>query len=347
MPEIRRPRLGLTLESGSPSLHAAIVQVMKTRHFTASTQKSYMGWMRRLIEHYGGRHPLLITEDEVGDFLSHLAIEGKVAVATQNQALQAILFMYREVLGKPLGYLSNIKRPKRPKRAPVVMSHAEVAAFFAELSGVQKLVCRVLYGSGMRLHEGLQLRVKDLDFERGEIFVRGGKGDKDRPTMLPKSLHADLKAHLARVKKIHDADLARGLGRVPMPTALARKFPNADREWGWQWVFPASSHFIDKETGIKHRWHLHATSVQKAVTKARLAAGLTKRVTCHVLRHTFATHLLEAGYDIRTVQELLGHEDVRTTMIYTHVLNRGGLGVISPLDRLEPPTDTNYTELES
>ena len=331
----RRPPLGLTPEPGSPRLYDCVVRVLTTRHYSQKTAKSYLGWIGRFTRFFPDRHPLELTTDDVNAFLTDLAVNGKVAAATQNQALQAILFLYKEVLGRPLGHVENIVRPTRPKTTPVVLSRQEVARILAHLSGTPKLVCEVMYGGGLRLGEALSLRVKDLNFDRGELTVRRGKGDKDRVTVLPRSLHATLQAHIATVKSLHELDLSRGLGRVPLPGALDRKYPSADTEWGWQWVFPARRHFTDRETGVQHRYHLHESTIQKALKKASIAAGMSPPVHAHSFRHSFATHVLEAGYDIRTVQELLGHADVRTTQMYTHVLNRGGLGVISPLDRLD------------
>jgi integron integrase len=269
---------------------------------------------------------------EVTSFLSHLAADRHVSASTQNQALCALLFLHEKVLGCALGELAGLARARRPRRLPVVLSRDEAAAVLRELRGPARLVASLLYGSGLRLLECLQLRVKDVDFARGEINVRQGKGRKDRVTMLPAAVRQALAAHLDLVRRQHQQDLAKDLGRVPLPDALVRKYPNADREWAWQWVFPASSHYVDRQTGVAHRHHLHETVVQRAVRDAVRKGGLTKRASCHTFRHCFATHLLESGYDIRTVQELLGHQDVSTTMIYTHVLNRGGHGVRSPLD---------------
>jgi len=245
-----------------------------------------------------------------------------------------VLFLYEQVLERPLNRIEGVVRARKPKRLPVVLTREEVEGVLVHLDGVPRLVCTLQYGSGLRVLESLQIRVKDLDFGRGEILVREGKGGKDRVTMLPEVLQEPLEDHLRRVRELHEADLAGGLGRAPPPHSLACKYPNADREWGWQWVFPASSHYVDSRTGVRHRHHLHESVIQKAVHAAAYRAGLAKRLTPHVFRHSFATHLLEDGYDIRTVQELLGHQDVRTTLIYTHLLNRGGRGVYSPLDRL-------------
>lgn len=307
---------------------------MRARHYSPRTCEAYLGWIRRFIAFYAGRHPRELGEDEVNAFLTDLAVRRNVAASTQNQALAALLFLYAHVLEQPLDRIDGVVRAEKKKRLPTVLTPDEVAVMLNELSGVPRLVCSVIYGSGLRLMEVLELRVKDIGFGMGEIIVRSGKGDKDRRTMLPDSLRDPLHEHLAIVRAQHSADLVDGLGRAPMPTALGRKYPSADREWSWQWVFPATSHYRDTKTGIKHRHHLHETGVQKAVKDAWRSTGLPMRVTTHTFRHSFATQLLRDGYDIRTVQELLGHADVKTTEIYTHVLNRGGRGVISPLDGL-------------
>ena len=325
----------VSVESTVTDLQNKAVKVMKAQHKSPKTIKSYLHWIGRYIRFHAPTHPRFLREKEVNIFLSNLAVKEKVAASTQTQALSAVLFLYKYVIGQPLDRIEDIIRASRPKRLPTVLSQEEVEEIFSLMSGVPKLVAMMLYGTGGRLGEVLSIRVKDLDFDRGEVMIRDGKGQKDRVTMLPNQLREPLKHHLENVRRQHEADLAGGLGQVPMPTALARKYPNADREWGWQWIFPATSHYVDKETGIHHRHHLHPTVVQKAVRAAALASGITKHVKTHVFRHSFATHLLAAGYDIRTVQELLGHEDVRTTMIYTHVLNRGALGVRSPLDALD------------
>jgi integron integrase len=287
------------------------------------------------------------AEQHVNEFLTHLAVEGNVAASTQNQALAALLFLYEHVLNEPLDRIEGVVRAQKPPRVPVVMSREEVSAVLSATTGVPRLVCMLLYGSGLRISEAVSVRVKDLNFDRRELVVRDGKGAQDRVTMLPDSLRGPLQEHLRRVKAQHDADLAAGTGTVALPGALARKYPNADREWAWQRVFPARSHYVDRETGIRRRHHLHETVVQKAVRRAALEAGIGKHVTSHTFRHSFATHLLESGYDIRTVQELLGHQDVRTTQIYTHVLNRSGHGVRSPLDGItsgRPNPDRAYTD---
>jgi integron integrase len=330
----RSPALGLFPGRDSPRLYDSIVSVLRAKHYSPRTEETYLGWIARFLRFHGGRHPLELSVDDVNAFVSDLATSQNVAAATQNQALAAVLFLYKEVLERPLGRVEGLVRAKKPKRLPVVLTRGEVAAIVSALSGVPRLVAMVQYGSGLRLMEALQLRVKDLDFGRGELLVRDGKGSRDRVTMLPRALNEPLEEHLRRVEVQHREDIAAGLGRVPMPGALGRKYRNADRDWPWQWVFPASGHYVDRETGVRHRHHQHESVVQKAVRSAAVAARIGKRVTTHSFRHSFATHLLEDGYDIRTVQELLGHRSVKTTMIYTHVLNRGGLGVTSPLDRM-------------
>ena len=274
-------------------------------------------------------------EPEVNEFLTHLAVDERVAASTQNQALAALLFLYERVLRRPLGRIEGVVRARRPRRLPVVLTRPEVRAVLDGLDGTPRLMCMLLYGSGLRLLECLRLRVKDVDFQRNEITVRDGKGAKDRVTMLPAAAREELLAHLEKVQRQHARDLARGLGRAPLPDALARKYPGADRQWAWQWVFPASSHYIDRHTRVRHRHHLHESVVQRAVKEAVRRAEVAKPASCHTFRHSFATHLLEDGYDIRTVQELLGHKDVKTTMIYAHVLNRGGKGVRSPMDGMQ------------
>jgi integron integrase len=271
-------------------------------------------------------------EPEVTAFLSALACQGHVSASTQNQALSALVFLYSEVLGKDLAWLGGLVRAKRPQRVPVVLTRQEVATLLSRLEGSVGLMASLMYGAGLRLLECVELRVKDIDLEVGEIRVRDGKGRKDRVTMVPGRLVEALRQHIRKVGELHDQDLAAGRGCVALPDALARKYPNAGRERGWQWLFPATRSYVDERNGQRRRHHLHESVVQRAVKLAAGRAGLTKPATCHTLRHSFATHLLESGYDIRTIQELLGHRDVSTTMIYTHVLNRGGRGVRSPLD---------------
>jgi integron integrase len=315
-----------------PKLLDRVRQAIRTRHYSYMTEKAYVGWIRRFIFFHNKRHPAEMGETEIARFLSSLATDSKVSASTQNQALNAILFLYHEVLGKEIGYVGGVVRAKRPKRLPVVLTKEEVKNVLGCLSGTPWLMTMLLYGAGLRLMECCRLRVKDIDFSRNEIIIRSGKGDKDRHTMLPATIKEPLFRHLQSVKRQHEEDLKQGLGRVALPNALERKYPNAGKEWGWQWVFPATSHYTDAVTGEKRRHHLHESVLQKAFKEARLRAGIFKPAGCHTLRHSFATHLLEDGYDIRTVQELLGHRDVSTTMIYTHVLNRGGKGVRSPAD---------------
>ena len=308
-------------------------QAIKTLHYSHRTERAYAYWVRRFLAHYH-RDASGMGADEIRAFLSHLAVNERVSASTQNQALCALVFLYRRVLGVDLASLEGIERAKAPKRLPVVLTRGEVKSLLQKMSGVPQLVCRILYGAGLRLVECLSLRVKDLDFERNELTIRDGKGAKDRVSVLPSSCRDDLLGHLERLRQLHKEDLGRGLGRAPLPFALAAKYSHADREWIWQYVFPASSFYIDRHTGVQHRHHLHETVLQRAVAEAVRCSGLAKPATPHTLRHSFATHLLDSGYDIRTVQELLGHSDVQTTMIYTHVLNRGGRGVKSPLDGL-------------
>jgi len=307
---------------------------MHLRRLSPRTQETYLAWMRRFHTFHGGRDPRLLGADELTRFLNHLATDRKVAASTQNQALAALLFLYREVLEIELPWLNNMVRAKRKRRLPVVMSQEEVREVLSEMGGVTRLMATLLYGSGLRVMECCRLRVKDVDLDRSQLTVKRGKGDKDRATMLPRSVTEELVGHLARVRRQHASDLAAGAGWVELPDALGRKFTSAGKDWPWQWVFPATRLYCDRETGQRRRHHLHETVLQKAVRTAVLIAGIPKRVTCHTFRHSFATHLLESGSDIRTIQELLGHRDVATTMIYTHVLNMGPAGVQSPADRI-------------
>ena len=319
--------------TGSPLLDR-LSQALQTRHYSRRTERAYAYWARRFFRHYGPRDPLAMGAEEIRSFLSHLAVNERVTASTQNQALCALVFLYRRVVGLDLADLERIEWAKAPRRLPVVLTRGEVRSVLDAMRGAPQLVCRILYGSGLRLVECLSLRVKDLDFERNELTVRDGKGAKDRVSVLAASCREDLRVHLERIRRLHAKDLERGQGRAPLPFALVGKYVNADREWGWQYVFPASSFYTDRHTGRQHRHHLHETVVQKAMGEAVRRCGLAKLATPHTLRHSFATHLLDSGYDIRTVQELLGHSDVQTTMIYTHVLNRGGRGVRSPADAL-------------
>jgi len=312
---------------------------IRTRHYSFRTEKAYVFWIRRFLAFQGLRHPLEMGELEVTAFLTALATREHVSASTQNQAFSAILFLYREVLGRELRGLDQVPRAKPPVRLPLVLSRGEVATVLARLRGTPLLMASILYGAGLRLLECARLRVKDVDFERRELTVRDGKGRKDRVTLLPGGLVAPLSVHIARVTRLHVEDLSAGIG-VELPYALARKYPNASTELAWRWVFPAARVYVDRRTGEVRRHHLHESVLQRAVREAVVKAGLTKPATCHTLRHSFATHLLESGYDIRTIQELLGHSDVNTTMVYTHVLNRGGRGVLSPLDAFALPPAT-------
>lgn len=309
-------------------------RVMRAKHFSRLTEEAYVRWIVRYVRFHGMRHPRTLGEQAMREFLSHLATEQNVSASTQSQALAALLFLYLEVLRDPVPWLADVIRARRPHRLPVVMTREEVRAVLGKMGGVSRLVATLLYGSGLRLMEALRLRVKDIDFQMNQVTVRGGKGDRDRVTMLPGAAKPGLERQLVRVKALHRRDLAAGVGRAILPQALAAKYPNAASELVWQWVFPAMRIAVDPASRARYRHHLHETVVQREMREAVKAAGLMKRATCHTFRHSFATHLLEDGYDIRTVQELLGHRNVATTMIYTHVLNRGGMGVKSPADRL-------------
>lgn len=317
-----------------PKLLDRLRQTLRTRHYSRRTEEAYAHWVRQFIVFHHKRHPQSLGAAEISAYLTWLAVKREVSASTQNQALSGILFLYREVLRVDPGPLEHVERARMPVRVPVVLSRDEVRAVLAHLSGVPRLVVSLLYGSGLRLLESLELRVKDVDLDRREIVVRRGKGRKDRRTALPNRIVEPLREHLAQVRRLHQCDLASGAGRAVLPEALARKFPNAPRDWVWQFVFPAARLCRDPRWGPPNRFHLHESAVQRAVAAAVRAAGINKRVGCHTFRHSFATHLLEDGYDIRTVQELLGHADLSTTMIYTHVLNKGGLGVRSPADSL-------------
>ena len=330
----RRPPLGFFPGQAAPRLYNRIIEVLRVRHYSRRTEEAYVHWIRRYIEFHQHRHPRELAEDDVNRFLTHLAVKEHVAASTQNQALSAILFLYEHVLQQPLDRMEGVVRARRSKRLPVVLTVDEVSRVMSHLTGDKWLIAMLLYGGGLRLLEALRLRVKDLDFERGEITVREGKGDKDRVTTMPRAVVHSLQEHLQRVQTIHQHDLADGYGRVELPHALARKYPNANQEWCWQFVFPQQRRWRNTRTGEQGRHHIDESLFSRSLKAAVRQAGLTKRVTSHTFRHSFATHLLADGYDIRTVQELLGHQDVRTTMIYTHVLNRGGRGVRSPADGL-------------
>ena len=315
-----------------PKLLDRMTTLMRARHYSVRTIEAYVWWAKRYILFHKKRHPASMGADEANAFLTHLAVESHVSSATQNQAMAALLFLYRHVLDQPLPWLKDLIKAKRAIRLPVVMSPDEVRAVIDASTGVYNLIFRILYGSGLRLLECLQLRVKDIDFNRGQIFVRDPKGNRDRLTMLPNAITDDLRAHLDGVRIVHMSDLGEACGAVWLPNALARRSRSSPTEWIWQWVFPASSRYFDRTAGFERRHHLHESAVQRVIKEAALRAKIGKRVTCHTFRHSFATHLLERGHDIRTVQELLGHRDVATTMIYTHVLRLGPRGVRSPLD---------------
>jgi integron integrase len=318
-----------------PRLLDQVRTAVRTRHYSRRTEKTYVGWIRRYILFHGKRHPAEMGAPELTRYLSSLAVDGNVAASTQNQALSALLFLYRDVLDQDVPWLDDVVRAKRPVRLPVVLTRDEVRSVIRKLHGTPRLMAILMYGAGLRLLECARLRVQDVDFSRRQIVVRGGKGDKDRVTPLPSIVTAELTRHLDLVKRQHEPDLQAGAGWVELPWALARKYPSAGRDWAWQWVFPATRFYVDRATGQRRRHHLHESVVQRAVKDAVRHAGIPKRATCHTLRHSFATHLLEDDRDIRTVQELLGHRDVSTTMIYTHVLNRGPAGVQSPADRMD------------
>lgn len=318
--------------SQEPKLLDQLRDLLRTRHYSIRTEVAYLGWVERYIRFHGCRHPAELGAPELEAFLTHLAVKRDVASSTQNQAASAILFLYREVLGLNLPWLEGVTRAKRPKRLPVVLTPEEVAAVLDALDGTLALMGRLVYGSGLRLMECVRLRVKDVDFRRGEIVVREAKGNKDRVTMLPQRLVDPLQHHLKRVKLLHEEDVMAGHGRVWLPHALAIKKPGAPLEWGWQYVFPSARLSVDPRAAVVRRHHVDEKALQRAIKRALAKAGIVKPATTHSLRHSFATHLLERGHDIRTIQELLGHADVSTTQIYTHVLNRGGLGVRSPLD---------------
>lgn len=319
-------------DSTSPKLLDQVRQAIRRKHYSIRTEDAYVNWIRRFILFHNKRHPAQMGKLEIESFFSDLAVNGNVAASTQNQAFSALLFLYKEVLQIELDGNIQASRAKAPQHLPVVLSREETRRLLAEMNGIYLLMAQILYGCGLRLMECVRLRIKDLDFELHQIVVRDGKGQKDRLTLLPESLTANLERHLRHVRLIYEDDLQDGFGNVYLPFALERKYPNAAHEWGWQWVFPASKRSVDPRSGIERRHHVDESGLQKAIRAAARKAGLVKPVGPHTLRHCFATHLLEAGYDIRTVQELLGHKDVSTTMIYTHVLNRAPQVVRSPLD---------------
>ena len=320
------------VEINPPKLLDQVRDKIRVKHYSIRTEKQYLQWIKRFILFHGKRHPQDMGANEVESFLTHLAVEGSVSASTQNQALSALLFLYREVLSIDLPWMDTMVRAKNPQRLPVVLTRAEVALVLERMEGGYGLMARLLYGTGMRLMECVRLRVKEVDFAQREILIRDGKGAKDRVTMLPDVLILPLQEHLARRRLLFEDDLAKGMTEVFLPDALARKYPNASTDWAWQYVFPSGSYSVDPRSGRQRRHHIDEKLLQRAVKRAVNASGIVKLATPHTFRHSFATHLLQSGYDIRTVQELLGHSDVSTTMIYTHVLNKGGRGVVSPLD---------------
>lgn len=316
-----------------PRLLDRVRDAIRTRHYSIRTEEAYVGWIRRFILFHEKRHPQDMGPSEVREFLTYLAVRQNVAASTQNQALNALVFLYKHILNVDLGDIGEVVRAKKPQKLPLVLTREETSRLLSCLTGVNWLMAGLLYGSGLRLLECMRLRIQDVDFSYRQLTVRRGKGDKDRRTMLPQSLVEPLQRQVTLVRQLHERDLAEGFGRVYLPEALARKYPSAPVQFVWQYLFPATKRANDPRSGEIRRHHLHESVLQNAVKQAVRTAGLTKPASCHTLRHSFATHLLEDGYDIRTVQELLGHQDVRTTMIYTHVLNKGGQGVRSPLDR--------------
>ena len=321
--------------SPAPRFLDSVREIIRSRHYSPRTEKAYVFWIRRFIVFSGRRHPDTMAEPEITKFLGALATRLRVSASTQNQAFSALLFLYRTVLGRELTGLRGTPRAKLPERVPVVLSPREVAEILGVMRGVPELVASLLYASGLRISEALQLRVKDIDFDRKEIVVRRGKGQKDRRTMLSPGLEVALLEHLIEVEKQYQHDHRFDV-RVALPSGLARKYRNAEREWAWRWVFPAARTYLDFRSRRRYRHHLHDSVLQRAFKEAVRRSGVAKAASCHTLRHSFATHLLERGYDVRTIQELLGHADVSTTMIYTHVLNKGGRGVQSPFDHLPP-----------
>jgi integron integrase len=340
MPAPYEPQIPLSHLTGRPNptrrfrLLEQVRRGLRLRHYSRRTEIAYCAWVRRFVLFNGRRHPSVMGEQEIAAFLNHLATEGRVSASTQNQALHALLFLYRHILCRDLGLIPGLTPAKRGRRLPVVLSLNEVRSILSRMRGVSRLCASLMYGSGLRVSECTQLRVKDIDFDRSEIMVRAGKGDKDRRVPLPRLVLPALRVQLERVRTQFDKDLRSGVTGAPLPGALERKLQNASRDWSWQYVFPAARIYVERETGKRRRHHIHESAIQRAVTHAVRASGIPKHATCHALRHSFATHLLENGSDIRTIQELLGHRSLQTTMIYTHVLNRGSLGVQSPADRL-------------
>jgi integron integrase len=331
------PKAAFVIANPKAKLLDQVREVLRVKHYSLRTEETYVQWIRRFLKFHRDRtgawkHPRELGRADVAEFLSHLAMVNHVSAATQNQALNAVLFLYTQVMGTELGDLGEFPRANKPRRTPVVLSREEVLRLLASLEGSWRLMAQVLYGTGLRLMELLRLRVLDIDFARNQIVVRGGKGDKDRVTMLPEALKDGLQRHLERVRLLWGKDVQEGFGEVYLPEGLARKYPRAAREWRWQWVFPSRSRSRDPRSGRERRHHVQETGLQRAVKAGLELSGITKRATCHTLRHSFATHLLENGYDIRSVQDLLGHKDVSTTQIYTHVMMKPGLGIRSPLD---------------
>jgi integron integrase len=324
--------LPLPTGADKPKLLDQVREVCRFKHYSIRTEQAYVDWIKRYIYFHGKRHPKDLTATHIREFLTHLAVKDKVSASTQNQAFSGLLFLYQQVLRQEVGLIEAVERARTPQRVPVVFTPDEALAVLGQLSGTTRLMGELLYGSGLRLLECLRLRVKDLDYGYEQIVVRDGKGQKDRVTVFPQKVREPLQRHLTRVKTLHQDDLADGFGRVYLPFALERKYPNANREWAWQYVFPSAKRSVDPRTGVERRHHVGEVVLQRAVKDAIRKAGIRKSASCHTFRHSFATHLLEAGQDIRTVQELLGHKDVATTQIYTHVLNRPGLSVKSPLD---------------
>ncbi|RDH86170.1 MAG: integron integrase [endosymbiont of Escarpia spicata] len=320
-------------KEGKPRLLDRVRAKIRVKHYSIRTEQAYVDWIRRFILYHGKRHPGLMGAKEIETFLSHLAVDRNVAASTQNQALSAILFLYRDVLEKELPLLENVTRAKKPQRSPVVLSNEEVQSVLLHLEGTHLLMASLMYGSGLRLMECVRLRIKDVELSGRQVVVRNGKGGKDRVTLLPDSLQNPLKAQIGRVRALHRQDIVSGFGAVYLPFALERKYPNAPKEWAWQYVFPAADLSNDPRSGVTRRHHIGEQSIQRAVKQAIRKANIEKPASCHTLRHSFATELLTSGYDIRTIQELMGHKDIRTTQIYTHVIGRGGQGVLSPLDK--------------